>query len=242
MHFLVCAKCGQPIQGQAVQGPAGWMHPPCAGGSGSSSVVPLVVALGCAVPGALVVLVMIFLAIWQFLSPATPVARADGGAAVIDAGGVTAGPTDALTERYESGNGMLTARYPASFAASKEGASAVTLMRPYPDGNVAVVVLEAVEKPVSTDVRELDRLLVAAETKLFKGYVVRTKRPTTCHGEKGLLVTGSFTADNGAAYERRSCRFLAKGHFYSFAYSLPQGKVGEDATLMEVIVEATEMR
>jgi hypothetical protein len=185
-------------------------------------------------------LTLVFLAVWQFLSPGALAARADAGRAAPGAA-ADAAADDALTERYPSGNGMLAAHYPASFAASSLGEGAVTVQRVSPDGNVAAVILEVVETPVSTDLKELDRLLVAAETKMFHGYVVETRRPATCLGNNGLEVLSAQTADNGVPYARRACRFLVNGHLYSFAYTHPRDRGAEEAKLLETIVDATEL-
>jgi hypothetical protein len=185
-------------------------------------------------------LILVFLAVWQFLSPGGPAARADAGRAAPGAA-AAAGADDARTERYPSGNGMLAAHYPASFAASSLGEGAVTVQRVSPDGNVAAVILESVETPVSTDIKELDRLLVAAEAKMFHAYVVETRRPATCLGNAGLEVIAAQTADNGVSYSRRVCRFLVNGHLYSFAYTLPRDRVAGEAKLLQSIVDATEL-
>jgi hypothetical protein len=240
MQTLFCARCSRPIEGQAVQGPAGWSHPSCAGSSRTGSALPLLAAVGCGVPAGLGMLGLIFLAIWQFLSPTSPAGVA-AGRTTAHAAAADAGDDDALTERYPTTNGMLAAHYPASFAASPLGDSAVKIQRVYPDGNVAAVVLESVETPVSTDIKEVDRLLVAAEAKLLHGYVVETRRAATCLGKPGLEVIAATTADNGVPYTRRACRFLTGGHFYSFSYTLPKDQAAEGAPLLQGIIEATEL-
>lgn len=231
MTALVCAKCASPIQGHAVQGPGGWMHTSCAQKAGSKSAVPLLALVGCAVSAGFVLLILAFLAIWQFLSPGAPPTSA-----------VDAGASDALTERYTTGNGLVTVRYPASFAASKQGDAAVIVTRPLADGNAETLVFEAVETPVSNDLKELERLLSAAEAKQLEGYVALSTRPGTCHGRPGIEVIGSFVTKNGATYDRRACRFYDDGHFYSFAYALPRGKPAAETRLLETIVDAAEIR
>jgi hypothetical protein len=227
MNDLLCAKCAKLIEGHAVQGPGGWLHPSCAEGPRTKPVLIFAI-VGCAVLFGFALLLLVFLAIWQFLSPERP--PSDGGAST------------ALTERYESGNGMLTAHYPASFAASKQGDTAVVVTRALPDGNAEMLVLEAVAQPISSDIEEIDRLVSASEAKQLDRYVVLSKRAGTCNGWPGLEVSGSFFASNGAAYDRRVCRFYDGGHVYSFAFALPHGKPMADARLLETIVEATELR
>ena len=236
MDPLYCARCGGPVTGQAVQGPGGWMHAACASpgpAPGAKSLLPVLVAVGCAGVGVFVILPMIFLAIWQFLSPATPgkapAATADAGAA------------EALTERYGTANGMLTAHYPSSFAASQQGDSAVIVTRALPDGNAETLVIEAVDQPLSTDIDELERILTAAEVKMFEGYAVVSKRRGTCLGRPGLEVLGAFTLKNGTAYERRACRFYDHAHYYSFAYALPRAADADQTALLQRIMEATDV-
>jgi hypothetical protein len=242
MNELFCARCGIAIQGHAVQGPGGWMHAACAPAPppapASKSPVPLLVALGCAVPVALVLLLAVFLAIWQFLSPAAP-GSPGGVAGLTGAAGVDAGAAEPLTERYGSGNGMLTASYPASFAASQQGDGAVIVTRALPDGNAETLVLEAVEQPISTDIDELERILNVAEVKMFDGYAVVSKRRGTCLGRPGLEVLGTFTLKNGTAYDRRACRFYDHAHYYSLAYALPRASAADQTALLQRILDAT---
>jgi len=232
MPELLCAKCGTYVEGQAVQGPAGWMHPSCA--PRSDWKVPLLVALGCAVPAGFAILVMVFLAIWQFLSPGAPPTTA------VDAGASTV--SIALTQRYESANGMLVVRYPASFAASRQGDAAVVVARPLPGGDSETVLFEIVAQPISTDIEEIERLITAAEAKQLDRYVVTSTRPGPCGGRVGLEVIGSFVAENGVTYDRRACRFYDGGRYCSIAYLLPHATAASDAPLLESIVAATEVR
>jgi hypothetical protein len=192
--------------------------------------LPLAI-VGCAVPGGLVVLVGLFLAIWQFLSPGNPTATA----------AADAGALEALTQRYEMGNGMIAVHYPASFAASRQGDAAVIVTRALPDGNAETLVFEAVAEPISTDMTEIDRVLTAAEAKQLKGYVTLARRPATCVGRPGLEVIGTFVPKAGTTYDRRACRFYEGGHFYTFAYALPQGQGPVATRQLETIVEATEI-
>jgi hypothetical protein len=178
---------------------------------------------------------MVFLAVWQFLSPGPP--SPPPPAAV----GADAGPSDALTERYEMGNGLVAAHYPASFAASKQGDGVLSVARALPGGNTQAVVFEAVQSPISNDLKENNRLISAAEAKMFDRYIVISTGPATCNGRPGLEVVASFLA-NGISYDRRACRFHEGGRLYSFAYALPQGSAAADRALLEKIVNAAEIR
>lgn len=232
MNDIICAKCSRPVEGHAVQGPGGWMHAACAPKSRPAWVVPVAI-VGCALPVSFAVLILMFLAIWQFLSPGTPLATATTA---------DAGVMEALTQRYEMGNRMLAVHYPASFAASRQGDAAVIVTRALPDGNAETLVFEAVAEPISSDIQEIDRVLTAAETKLLEGYVVLSRRPATCNGRPGLEVIGSFPLKTtGATYDRRACRFYEGKHFYTFAYALPRAKAVAETRLLETIVEATEL-
>ncbi len=131
------------MEGHAVQGPGGWMHAACAPKSTPAWVVPLAI-VGCAVPAGFALLFGMYLAIWQFLSPEKPPAAATAA---------DAGVTEALTQRYEMGNGMLAVHYPASFAASRQGDTAVIVTRALSDGNAETLVFEAVAEPISTDIQ-----------------------------------------------------------------------------------------
>jgi hypothetical protein len=230
MSELLCARCSRPIDEVAVRGPDGWMHGSCAPPTGAKSSAWLPVLLGCGVLGAILFFFLALLAIWQFLSPEPPPTR------LLDAG-----PSSALTERYEMGNGLVTARYPASFAASKQGETALIVVRTSPDGNSEAVVFEAVDQPISNDLKENARLVAAAEAKLLGGYVELSNRPATCHGQEGIEVVGSFVAENKVTYHRRACRFHDGGHFYSFAYALPSAAAPEQRSLLEAIVDAAEL-
>jgi hypothetical protein len=85
-------------------------------------------------------------------------------------------------------------------------------------------------------------VLEAAEAKQLEGYVSRTRRPATCNGRPGLEVIGSFQVTKTATtYVRRACRFYDGGHFYTLAYALPDGQAAAETTLLEAIVEATEI-
>jgi hypothetical protein len=230
MIDLVCARCSKLVKGQALERPEGWMCVTCAGGAAPRSTAKLAIGLGC---GALLIwglLIMMFLALWQFLSPERPpVAAAD------------AGPPDALTERYASGNGLVIAHYPASFAASKEGDGVLTVQRARPSGDSDAVVLEVVSNPISNDLNENHRLVCAAEAKVFDRYVEIANGPGTCVGRPGVRVAGSFVASNGVRYDRRACRFLEGGRFYTFAYALPESSTVAQRALLEKIVDATEL-
>lgn len=231
MVDLVCIRCSKLVKGQALERPEGWVCATCAGGWASRNIGKLVLGIGCGALGLWGLLIFVFLAIWQFLSPERPpVAAAD------------AAPPDALTERYATGNGLVIAHYPASFAASKQGDGAVSLTRGLPGGGASEVVgLEVVPNPISNDLNEMHRILSAAEAKLFDRYVESENGPGTCGGRPGVRVAGSFVGPNGVSYYRRACRFQEGGRFYTFAYALPESSAAAERALLEKIVEATEL-
>jgi hypothetical protein len=233
MIDLPCARCSKLVRGHATETPEGWICDACANVSTTKRVWKVVIFAGCGLIALWVFLLLMFLAIWQFLSPEKPPGAAR------DAG---AGAPEALTQRYEMGNGLLVVVYPPSFAASKQGDAVVTVARNLPGGGSQGLVFEVVPNPISNDLKENNRLIVAAEAKMLDGYVELSNGPGTCNGRPGIEVIATFQGNDRITYERRACRFQEGARLYSFAYSLPRTSAPAERALLERITGAVEIR
>lgn len=153
----------------------------------------------------------------------------------------SAGAVPAMTESYASKNGLITAHYPAEFAASSVGTSSIVLNRNLPGGFDATVVLIPIETPISTDVKELARVLDGAAVKNLPGYVEESSLPATCAGQPGIETTGTWRSDKDAlTYLRKGCYFIHGGHGYSIAYLIRSTLAATEEPTLRAIREATQ--
>jgi hypothetical protein len=159
-------------------------------------------------------------------------------------GGATgaAGALAAMTESYASKNGLLTAHYPADFAASTVGTSSIVVTRNLPGGLDEALAFVPIEKPISTELREFARVIGAAEIKDLNGYVETSALPATCVGAAGIETTGTWKSERGSmTYLRKACHFIHNGHGYSIAYSVPSTHAAEEEPTLRAIREATQL-
>jgi hypothetical protein len=148
---------------------------------------------------------------------------------------------ETLTQTYASKNGLITVRYPASFAAKTVGESAIVLARNLPDGTGETLAFTSVENPISDELAEFARVANAASIKALNHYAEKTSRPATCNGRAGLEVVGTWGSRSGqGTFWRRACFFLRNGHGYAFTYSLGEDKVTAEDALLLRIREATQ--
>lgn len=159
-------------------------------------------------------------------------------------GGATGstGAPAAMTESYTSKNGLLTAHYPAGFAASTAGTSSIVVTRSLPGGLDEALALVPIETPISTELGEFARVIGAAEVKELNGYVETSALPATCAGAAGIETTGTWKSERGTmTYLRKACHFLHNGHGYSISYSVPSTLAAEEEPTLRAIREATQL-
>lgn len=154
----------------------------------------------------------------------------------------TGASSSALTQSYTSANGLVTAHYPADFAAKRDGESVIILSRNLRDGTDEAVAFVAVDTPISDDLEEFTRVVNLASTKQLNRYEETGKRPASCGKFPGIEITGSWRAEDGITrYERRACHFLHGGHGYVFTFSVPKRHASEEIPQLMRILEATEL-
>ena len=150
-------------------------------------------------------------------------------------------PPAGLTESFPSKNGLITAHYPADFAASTVGTSSIVVSRSLPGGLDEALALVPIDKPISNDLKEFARVIGAAEVKELHGYVESSSLPATCAGKPGIETTGTWRSEKGTlTYLRKACHFLSNGHGYSIAYSVPSTLAAEEEPTLRAIREATQ--
>lgn len=152
------------------------------------------------------------------------------------------GTPAALTQSYTSKNGLLTAHYPADFAASTVGTSSVVVTRNLPGGLDEAMAFVPIEKPISGELAEFARVVGAAEVKELNSYVETSSVPATCVGAPAIETTGTWKSKSGTlSYLRKACHFIHNGHGYSIAYSVPSTRAAEEEPTLHAIREATQL-
>jgi hypothetical protein len=163
------------------------------------------------------------------------------------AGTATVAPASvALSESYKTTNGLLTAHYPADFAAKRLDDATVMISRNLGDGTDEVVTFGAVPDPISDDPHEFGRILIDSLSKnvVAKGGTAQkgAERPTTCLGtHAGVEVEITFTFDSGRPYDSKSCFFMMAKRGYELRYDVPRTRAAQDVPLLERIMDATEL-
>lgn len=149
----------------------------------------------------------------------------------------------ALTQSYSTENGLVTAHYPADFAAKKLSANSIILARNLQDGTDEAIAFTAVAKPISDDLNEYARVVLNAEVKGLKSYTETSKKQSTCGaGHPSIETVGRWGESPTLKYERHSCIFLANGHGYSIGFSAPERHSAEEVPLLQRIRESVETR
>lgn len=146
---------------------------------------------------------------------------------------------EALTQSYAAPNGLITAHYPADFAAKVVGKSSLMLTRIEPDGQPELITLMSTDNPISNDTREFARVLNESEKSELTGYREASNAPKVCNGQAAVEITASWKPDEPLRNFRRSCTFIRNGRGYSFAYTLPEELGAPHRALLETIVEGT---
>ena len=153
----------------------------------------------------------------------------------------SSGEIPAMTESFASKNGLITAHYPAEFAASVAGTSSIVVTRNLPGGLDEALAFVPIETPISNDLKEFARVIGAAEVKELHGYVESSALPASCAGKPGIETTGTWKSERGTlTYLRKACHFLHNGHGYSIAYSVPSTHAAAEEPTLRAIREATQ--
>jgi hypothetical protein len=151
------------------------------------------------------------------------------------------GAIPAMTESFASKNGLITAHYPADFAASTVGTSSIVVTRNLPGGLDEALAFVPIETPISSDLNEFARVIGAAEVKDLRDYVEASSLPASCAGKPGIETTGTWRSRRGTlTYLRKACHFLHNGHGYSIAYSVPSTQAADEEPTLRAIREATQ--
>ncbi|HVY48654.1 MAG TPA: hypothetical protein VHB21_22355 [Minicystis sp.] len=215
---------GQPPYGQ----PPG--QPPKRGPSG---LVILAIIAGVGMVAVLVA-VMFFFAIWQFLSPDAKTAAAPDPHTV------------PLTQRFATQNGLLTAHYPDDFAAKSLDHATLVVSRNFDGGEDEVVTLAAVKDPITNDPREFARLLLLVVDKnvAAKGGTSSktSEREALCLGKyPGIEAVVTFDLPGTSPYDGKACFFLRGDKGYEVRYDVPRARAAAEVPLLERIIDATEL-
>jgi len=151
-----------------------------------------------------------------------------------------ASTSEPFSQSYSSKNGLITAHYPASFAAKTVASSSVELVRNLTLGHDEAVVLVPIQRPITDELDELSRIMSNAQTRRLNRFTKRYERRTTCNGQPGIEMEGVwYTKASGAAVVWHSCNFMRDGHGFSFSYLVPQANEASQGPYLKSIMEAT---
>jgi len=147
----------------------------------------------------------------------------------------------ALSQSYPAPNNLLTARYPADFAAKISGKSAVVLARNLGGGEDEAITLVSVATPISNDANEYDRVVLLAEESKFEAYAQTARRTTTCFGSPCVETEGDWKTASGRPYRVQFRSFIHRGHGYTFTALAPIHLAGSEVPFLDRIMDATEL-
>jgi hypothetical protein len=211
----------------ALYTPTGYQHSICPTKSSNRTAL-IIGAVGCGALGLMVVALLAFLAIWQFLSPeALPVASADAGA------------REPLSQSFTTKNGLGTIHYPASFAASTPNDQTVVVQR-HSSAGAHFVAIYAIDHPVSEHLDEVDRVIQLELAKSIPDFVATPSKPGLCHGEPGIVSSGSYP-EAGEVYELHGCAFMKDEVYHRCSYGVAKVELGATKPLLEEICERVEI-
>jgi len=150
-----------------------------------------------------------------------------------------------LTQTYATPNGLLTAHYPAEFAAKTIGEGTLIVSKTFVGDEGEVVTLSAVGNPITDDLREFARVSEAASEKhvVSQGgkYTKTAESKSNClAGHPGLRVEVSYQLAS-VEYAARSRYFFIKGRGLEVRYDVPRARAERETALLERIIEATEL-
>ena len=162
------------------------------------------------------------------------------GAAAVDPRSVV------LSQSYKTTNGLLTAHYPADFAAKRLDDATLMVSRNLGDGSDEVVTFGAVPDPITDDPQEFGRILLDS---LAKGVSAKggtsqkgPVRPAKCLGSyPGVEAEMTFTMAPGHPYDSKSCFFMIGKRGYELRYDVPRSHATQDLPLLERIIDSAEL-
>lgn len=156
--------------------------------------------------------------------------------------------SSALSERYRTKNGLLTAHYPLDFEAKRLDEATVTLSRTREGGGDELITLGAVpiEGAEPADVHEFaSRMLALVDEN------VDTKGGSGTHGERrdakclgkydGVEFDVSFKLPDAGEYVGRACFFLHSRRYHVARYDVSTKHADADAPVLRKIIAATEL-
>jgi hypothetical protein len=154
--------------------------------------------------------------------------------------------TAPLSESFSTPNHLLTAHYPAEFAAKTLDEATLIVSRNFTGGEDEVVTLAAVKNPITNDAHELARILLALVDKNVAakgGTSTKTgERQANCLGKyPGVETEGTFSLPTSAPYESKACFFLRGDRGYEVRYDVPRSRAAEEVPVLDRIIEATEI-
>jgi hypothetical protein len=142
-----------------------------------------------------------------------------------------------LNQRLTSGDALITAHFPADFAAEDDaGPQGIILMHDIDRDHTESVTLVAVKgRP-----RDLTELVGAVRGKpYFQG---RRTRSARCNGQPGVEFYGTDPKNSPYPAFRSDCAFVRNGHGYVFGYSITLPVVERELRRLQSIIEATEFK
>jgi hypothetical protein len=235
----ICFRCGQPITTMPIATPHGYQHDRCPQKGMSPAV--LFSLVGC---GALLLLGLAmgaFIAIWQFLEPETRTASGPAAASAAETATAAAEPPESLSERFATKNGLVTVKYPPSFAASTPNEHDVLVQRHSASGGEVVIAVDAIDHPISDHLEEVDRVVRIETGKRYAGFVPGPTSKTTCHDHPGVASSGTFSID-GVGYQSHACAFMNGAHYHRCFYVAPAAELAELEPLLQRICASVELR
>jgi hypothetical protein len=150
--------------------------------------------------------------------------------------------TSTLSQSYATENGLITAHYPADFAAKRLSANSILLARNLGDGTDEAIAFTGIPVPITDDQNEYARVVLAAEVKGLQNYTETSKQAASCGPAMGIETIGRWGSNPKVMYERHSCIFLLNGHGYSIAFSAPERHAAEEIPLLMRMRQSVEAR
>ena len=152
----------------------------------------------------------------------------------------------ALSQSYKTTNGLLTAHYPADFAAKRLDDATLMVTRNLADGTDEVVTFGAVPDPITDDPHEFGRILLESLSKnvTTKGGTTQKgpERAAKCLGSyPGVEVEMTFTMAAGHPYDSKSCFFMIGKRGYELRYDVPRSHAAQDVPLLERMMDSAEL-
>jgi hypothetical protein len=149
-----------------------------------------------------------------------------------------------LSQSYATPNGLLTAHYPADFAAKTLDNATLVISRNFGGGEDEVVTLAAVKSPITNDVKEFARILdgLVEKNVIAKGgtYTQTSHHPAQCLGSHpGFELDTTFKLPTVGPYVSKACFFLTADKGYEARYDVPSSRSAHEVVLLDRIIAAT---